>query len=504
MQIAQRVAGYSLGEADLLRRAMGKKKLSEMEQQRIVFERGAGERGIPPDEANRIFDLLEKFANYGFNKSHSAAYTLISYQTAYLKAHYPVAFAAALLTVERANSDKVAQYVADARHLGIEVLPPDVNESGGDFTPVGDVIRFGLHGVKNVGDAAVDHLLAERERGGRFVSLFDLCRRVDMQLLNKRALESLVKGGACDRFGDRASLLSTLEGAMRWGAGQREQAAGGQLGLFGAEALPEPALASAEPFAPLERLRLEKEALGLYLSSHPMASYPGLAEAATVGVALVEDWFGQQRSEMPGGGRLKLVLSGMLQNVVKRPTRKGTMMARFELADESGAREVVAFSRAFEEMSALLENDAPVVLVAEVSEDGDGVRLVADRLMRWDQRHGGGMPEVALLSFDVSQLGEHQLLELRSRLDEHAGSAPVQLRVRGPEGIVHYAVDGARVDPAALPAVREACPWLEALLTVDAAALTRERGTNGYANGHGNGRGLRRNGAATVADELPF
>ncbi|MDF1524512.1 MAG: DNA polymerase III subunit alpha, partial [Trueperaceae bacterium] len=162
MQIAQAVAGYSLGEADLLRRAMGKKKVAEMQRHRAIFEAGAGARGIPKIEANRIFDLLEKFANYGFNKSHSAAYGMLSFQTAYLKAHYPVAFAAALLTVERGNSDKVAEYVTDARHMGVPVLPPDINTSNGDFTPDGDVVRFGLYGVKNVGDGAVDHLLRER------------------------------------------------------------------------------------------------------------------------------------------------------------------------------------------------------------------------------------------------------------------------------------------------------------------------------------------------------
>jgi len=504
MQIAQRVAGYSLGEADLLRRAMGKKKLAEMEQQRAVFEQGAGERGIPADEANRIFDLLEKFANYGFNKSHSAAYTLISYQTAYLKAHYPIAFAAALLTVERANSDKVAQYVADARHLGIEVLPPDVNESGGDFTPVGDVIRFGLYGVKNVGDTAVDHLLRERERGGRFASLFDLCARVDTQLLNKRALESLAKAGAFDAFGDRAALLAGLEGAMRWGAAQREQAAGGQFGLFGAEVLPEPVLPDAEAFAPLERLRLEKEALGLYLSSHPMATYPGLADAATVRVAEVDAWFGRARASGSGSGsgngRVKVVLAGMLQSVVKRPTRKGTMMARFELADETGAREVVAFSRTFEAIQDLLADDVPAVLVAEVSEDGDGVRLVADRLIRWDRRHEGAVPEVAVLSFDLHGLGEHQLVELRSCLDEHAGPTPVRLRVVAPEGTILYELDGVRVDTGALGALQGTCPWLQASVTVDAAALTRERGRNGA----GNGYGARPGPGAHDANALPF
>lgn len=496
MQIAQRVAGYSLGEADLLRRAMGKKKVAEMEQQRAVFERGAKARGIPADEANRIYDLLEKFANYGFNKSHSAAYTLISYQTAYLKAHYPVSFAAALLTVERANSDKVAQYVADARHLGIEVLPPDVNESGGDFTPVGEVIRFGLYGVKNVGDTAVDHIVRERERGGRFTSLFDFCRRVDTQLVNKRALESLVKGGAFDRFGERASLLASLESAMRWGASQREQAAAGQFGLFGTDVLPEPELNDAEPLPALQLLRFEKDALGLYLSSHPMATYPGLAEAATVQVDAVERWYQQQREEDAVNGRAKVVLAGMLQNVSKRPTRKGSMMARFELADESGAREVVAFSRVFEEIQGLLQNDVPAVVVAELSEDGEGVRLVAERLFRWDTRAPGTVPEVALLSFDVSSLGEHHLLELRSSLDEHAGATPVRLRVRAPEGTIHYALDGVRIDPHALDEVRASCPWLGAHVTVDSVALTRDRGRNGY--GPRNGPGTQ------VGNELPF
>jgi len=501
MQIAQRVAGYSLGEADLLRRAMGKKKLSEMEQQRAVFERGAGARGIPADEANRIFDLLEKFANYGFNKSHSAAYTLISYQTAYLKAHYPIAFAAALLTVERANSDKVAQYVADARHLGIEVLPPDINESGGDFTPVGDVIRFGLYGVKNVGDGAVDHLLRERERGGAFTSLFDVCRRVDTQLLNKRALESLVKAGAFDAFGERASLMAGLESAMRWGAAQREQAAGGQFGLFGAETLPEPELPVVPPEAPLERLRLEKEALGLYLSSHPMATYPGLAEAATVRVGQVDAWFAQQRAERPDAGRVKVVLAGMLQNVVKRPTRKGTMMARFEIADETGARELVAFSRTFDEIQDQLAEDVPAVVVCDVSEDGDGVRVVADRLIRWDRREAGAVPEVAVLSFDLADTHEHQLVDLRSSLDEYAGALSVQLRMRVPNGVVHYAVDAVRVDPAAIASLRSNYPWLDAQVTLDAAALTRERPRNGY----GNPNGQRNGGAARAsAPDVPF
>jgi DNA polymerase III subunit alpha len=499
MQIAQAVAGYSLGEADLLRRAMGKKKVAEMEQQRAVFERGAAAKGIPPDEANRIFDLLEKFANYGFNKSHSAAYTVLSYQTAYLKAHYPVGFAAALLTVERANSDKVAQYVADARHLGIEVLPPDINVSTGDFTPDGEVVRFGLYGVKNVGETAVDHVLTERERGGAFKDLFDFCRRVDLTTVNKRALESLVKAGAFDRLGDRATLLANLETAMRWGAAQREQAAGGQFGLFGGDQLPLPPLEDAEPLPQLELLRYEKDALGLYLSSHPMASYPGLAEAASVSVDHVEHWYRAEAAAAPAVRRLKVVLAGMLQNVSKRPTRKGSMMARFEIADESGAREVVAFSRVFDEIAPRLAEDVPAVVVCEVSEDGDAVRLVAERLIRWDQRDGSApLPEVALLDFDLNSVGDHQLEELRSRLDELQGRLPVQFRARADDGVIRFELQGPRVAPDAADTLPALFPWLQARITVDALALLQT------SNGNGNGGYRTRAAPPSAATEVPF
>ncbi|MEX2501258.1 MAG: DNA polymerase III subunit alpha, partial [Trueperaceae bacterium] len=474
MQIAQAVAGYSLGEADLLRRAMGKKKVEEMELQRRIFTDGAATKEIPNDEANRIFDLLEKFANYGFNKSHSAAYGELSFQTAYLKAHYPVEFAAALLTVERANSDKVAQYVADARQMGIAVLPPDINESRGDFTPVGRVVRFGLYGVKNVGDAAVEQIVAERERGGAYKDLFDFCLRIDTQLVNKRALEHLIKAGAFDAFGDRAVVLANLESAMRWGTAQRQSQASGQMALFGADEIQPPPLAASTPLTELDRLRMEKESLGLYVSAHPMGSYPGLAEAASCPVDRVEAWVAQQRSDGATHGRLKVVLSGILQAVAKRPTRKGTMMARFEIADESGSREVVAFTRVFDEIAPSLVEDAPVVLVAEVSEDGEAVRLVADRLIRWDLREA--MPEVAVLRFDPREIGPHQLLELRSRLDEVPGTTPVQLRFPSPQGTVTWSTEGIRIDGDRLREIEEACPWLRTRVTIDRTRLLADRG----------------------------
>ena len=475
MQIAQAVAGYSLGEADILRRAMGKKKVAEMEKQRKIFQAGAKTKGVPADEANSIFDLLEKFANYGFNKSHSAAYGALSYQTAYLKAHYPVEFAAALLTVERANSDKVAEYAADARHLGIDVLPPDINESRSDFTPVEGVIRFGLYGIKNVGDAAVEHILQERERGGKFKDLWDFAKRIDSSYVNKRAAEHLIKAGAFDKLGERHVMLANLEPAIKWGAAQRNQAAHGQMGLFGGEDARPPALGKAEPLSDLELLKMEKDALGLYISSHPMQSYPGLAAAASCAVDKLETWFKAQPQEALYKGRAKVALAGILQNVTKKSTRKGTMMASFDIADESGNREVVAFSRTYGEISDLLMNEAPVVLVADVSDDG---RLIADRLIRWDQPVN--LPEVVMLEFDLETLQGEHLTELRSFLDEYAGITPVRMRFTEGTDIVTYDTDGIRVDQAHLETLKNHCPWLKTAVTIDTDKLLRDRGGNGF------------------------
>jgi DNA polymerase III subunit alpha len=466
MQIAQAVAGYTLGEADLLRRAMGKKKVEEMTKQRSIFERGAKNRGIPEHEANAIFDLLEKFANYGFNKSHSAAYGLLSFQTAYLKAHYPVAFAAALLSVERGDSDKVAQYVADARHLGVLVLPPDINVSGGDFTPDGDFVRFGLYGVKNVGDGAVDAIVAERRTGGRYRDLADFCRRIDGGLVNKRALESLVKAGAFDAVGDRATLLAHVEVALRWGSAQREQANAGQFALFGAEELAPPPMTLADRIPNLELLRMEKEALGLYLSNHPMAEYPGLAEAASCRVADL-DAFVRGRD---GEARSRIALAGLVQNVSKRPTKSGGMMARFEVADATGAREMVVFGRNYDEVAPSLADDAPVIAICEVDAEA---RLIAERIIRWDARDD--RHELCVLSFDAAHATEQGLLELRSHLEEHPGGVPVELRVRTGGGTLHYAADRLRIEATALTDLAEQFAWLDARLTVDVGALLMPR-----------------------------
>jgi DNA polymerase-3 subunit alpha len=419
--------------------SMGKKKVEEMKAHRERFVRGAKERGVPEEEANRLFDMLEAFANYGFNKSHAAAYSLLSYQTAYVKAHYPVEFMAALLSVERHDSDKVAEYIRDARALGIPVLPPDVNRSGFDFKVVGEEILFGLSAVKNVGEMAARAILEERERGGPFKSLGDFLKRLPEQVVNKRALESLVKAGALDAFGDRARLLASLEPLLRWAAEVRERGRHGLVGLF-AE-VEEPPLVEASPLDEITMLRYEKEALGIYVSGHPVLRYPGLREVASCTI--------EELSEFVRGlpGRPKVLLSGMVEEVVRKPTRSGGMMARFTLSDETGALEMVVFGRAYEGVSPKLKEDIPLLVLAEV-EKGEELKVLAQVV--WTLEEVLEAPKALEVEVDHALLDEKGVARLKSLLDEHPGSLPVYLRVQGPFGEALFALREVRVGEEAL------------------------------------------------------
>ncbi len=481
MEMARAVAGYSLGQADILRRAMGKKDHVEMQHQREMFLAGAERNGIDRTEGRKLFDLLEKFANYGFNKSHSAAYVVIAFQTAYLKANFPVEFSAALLTVERHNTDKVVQYIRDSRQLGIDVLPPDVNESGADFTAVGSVVRFGLYGIRNVGESVVDAIISERASGGPFKDLFDFARRVDHSLINRRALEFLIKAGAFDTIGERSKLLGAAELALRWGAQQQEQEQAGQFSLFGDMEVAPPEPGEAMEHTQLELLRMEKDSLGIYISAHPMGSYPGLKQAASCNVADIKGWLASQPEEAGPGKRRRprVVLSGLLQRVVKRLTRRGTMMASFEIGDESGSQEVVAFARVYEDIADQLEDDRPVVLVAEASVEEGEVKLVAERLIPWDARET--LPQIAILEFDSDQVDESRLLNLRASLDEAAGPTPVRFRVTDGINVTDYSPDSVRFDPDMATELQRECPWLSISVTIDPTQLLRSRPVNAFA-----------------------
>ena len=278
MQIANRVAGYSLGEADLLRRAMGKKKAEEMAKQRARFVEGAAKNNHPARKVEKVFDLMEKFAGYGFNKSHSAAYAFLALVTGYLKAHYPLEFMSALLTSEAGNTAKVVKYINECREMGIQVLAPDVNASAFTFTPAPDGIRFGLGAIKNVGANAVESIIKARTEGGKFTSLYDFCERVDLSAVNRRMIESFIKAGALDSLGAaRAQLFAVIDGAMEIGTRAQKDRASGQSGLFADLAAQEPAAARPLPtvpdWTPKEKLAGEKEMLGFYITGHPLDQF---------------------------------------------------------------------------------------------------------------------------------------------------------------------------------------------------------------------------------------
>lgn len=465
MQIATVAAGYSLGEADLLRRAMGKKKMEEMVKHRAQFKKGAAEKGIPEDEADRLFDLLEAFANYGFNKSHSAAYAILTYQTAYVKAHFPVEFFAAVLTVERGDSDKVAEYIRAARAVGVEVLPPDINQSGFSFRALEKSVLFGLSAVKNVGEHPTEQILAERERGGKFKSLPDFLKRVDASVANKRVVESLIKAGAFDAFGPRGPMLAALDDLLKWAQAERERAQSGMMGLFGDSQ--EPVIPKKPLLDAITELRMEKEALGIYVTGHPLSRYTGLREAASCTVEKLPQAFAELKGNR---NRARLLLAGMVEGIVRKPTKSGGMLVRFTLGDETGAVEVVAFGKAYDKISPRIVEDAAVLAVVEVEPDGEGesLRVVALDVFPYNELEG--MPKVMELELDMALADEEKLLDLRSRLDEFPGTLPVQLKVRGPGGWALVEAREVKAAEEALPILKD-FDWLEARLIPDREML---------------------------------
>ncbi|GHG31191.1 DNA polymerase III subunit alpha [Deinococcus indicus] len=468
MQIASEVAGFSLGGADLLRRAMGKKDAEEMKRQRQIFVEGAEGNGVPKDEGNRLFDLLDAFANYGFNKSHSAAYGVITYQTAWLKANYPVEFMAALLTVERKDSDKVAEYISDARKMDVHVLPPDINRSAADFAVQGEEILFGLYAIKGLGEGAVLKILEERERAGRYKSLADFCSRLGNKVCNRKALESLIKSGAFDQFGERNQLMHSLEDALEDAAGTADINAKAQTGMsmmFGLEEVKKerPLRAGIPPYTDLERLSIEKDALGLYISGHPLEQHEGLREAASCRISDLDSWF--QTQNVAPGKRIKAVLAGMIESVVKKPTKSGGMMARFILADESGQTELVAFSRAYDRIQDKLINDTPALVIVELESEDGGLRAIAEEIVSIDQL--AEVPKVMYVTIDLETASPDAIGEFQSVLDEHAGSMPTYLRLETPEQFVIYQLDHGMGSPEAIRVLNHTFPWADAYLAYD-------------------------------------
>ncbi len=370
MLVAQILAGYSLGAADMLRRAMGKKKPEEMAVQRTIFLEGAAKRGVDTKIAERLFDLMEKFAEYGFNKSHSAAYALIAYHTAWLKAYYPAEFMAATMSSEMSDTDKVRVFYEDCRANGLTMLPPDINSSGYRFEPVSKTeIRYGLGALKGSGEAAIGAIVDERAANGDYKGLFDLARRVDKRYLNRRVLEALVKAGAFDRINDhRASLLASVGAALE--TADRAARSGGQVGLFGEMLDGGEDLIDVPEWSEQEKLLQEKSALGYFFSGHPFTSY--LAEVSG---------FAKRQLDSLEPSRDPVMLAGIVVSLRTQMTRRGKMLILL-LDDATAQVEVVIFNELYEQSRNLLKDDTLLVIEGKVNRDdySGGVRVTAEKI----------------------------------------------------------------------------------------------------------------------------
>ncbi|HMK31117.1 MAG TPA: DNA polymerase III subunit alpha [Terriglobales bacterium] len=427
MQIANRLAGYSLGEADLLRRAMGKKKPEEMAAQRKRFLDGALERGYPARRVEKIFDLMEQFAGYGFNKSHSAAYAVLAYHTAYLKTHYPMEFMAALLTSVTGSTDDVVKYINECREMGIAVEPPDINVSDANFTPHGSAIRFGLAAVKNVGHNAIESILEARKQVGRFTSLFTFCEKVDLRLLNKRVLESLIKSGAMDALGKRSALMAALDKAIERGQKAQRDVESGQHGLFGVfDDVPE-ATANGNDKLPEvpdwdehTRLANEKEILGFFITGHPLEKYQGklmdFRALTTEDIFAMKSSMGKDETAYVGG-----VITG--HRVLK--SKRGELYAQGTLEDMTGSVDFLLFSDNFKRLVERLKLEVPVLLRASVKvEEGANPKLMVSDLIPLEEAQPA-LPRKLRLKIALETATEGTIDRLHAIVSQHKGEAKV-------------------------------------------------------------------------------
>ncbi|HTK31588.1 MAG TPA: DNA polymerase III subunit alpha [Candidatus Saccharimonadaceae bacterium] len=429
MEAAHRLAGFSLSQADELRRAMGKKIASEMEAKRASFIEGCAKRRIPAGKAEKIFQTMEKFAGYGFNKGHSAAYALLAYQCAWLKAHYPAEFMAATLTSEMSDSARIVTLIEECRRLKLEILPPDVNRSDWKFTLEDGKIRFGLGAVRNVGQNAVEAMVAARAAGGPFADLFDLARRLDGRSVNRRALESLVASGACDGLGrERGALFAGAARALDHAAAVQRDLTSGQSSLFGGDegavAVAAPPLPVVEPWSSRDRSAREKEVLGFYFSEHPLEHLRGALERITTH---------RVADAMVAEDGTEVRVAGVVGDLKPITTRAGKRMAVVQLEDLSGRIECTAFPDLYEAVRPLLVADAIVVASGriEVREDR-GIKLLLAEVRAFDEARAVYRPalHVEIRAEDIS---EERLRGVDEVLCSHPGEAEVYLHIVRPD-----------------------------------------------------------------------
>lgn len=437
MNVARIVAGYSLGQADMLRRAMGKKKADEMAHHREIFLKGAAERNYNTDVANDLFDKMEKFAEYGFNKSHAVAYSVISYQTAWLKYYYPAEFFAALLSSELGSMDKVTQYISDAKHFDIEVLPPDVNESLWPFNVVGSNIRFGMGAVKNVGQNAVEEIVRERTTAGPFTGILNFCERVNLKIINTRVFESLIKVGAfdeCEKKLNRKTILENLDMILAYCKKRQEEASLGLVSLFdlGGDSMSQTAesnldIQEVRDFDDLEKLAHEAELMGIYISGHPLDRYKNLMEElATMPISNVQEFLGSDQKR-------SMSLAGQMTARKNILTKKGDKMCFATLEDLSGKIECIVFPKVFAEYELILASDDPIIVEGYVNMQESPRKIFAEKIIKLKEHSENKITGVRI-NVDLSDLTEMKLNKLRQVLLSYRGATPMHMIFEGPGG----------------------------------------------------------------------
>ncbi|GAA1817453.1 DNA polymerase III subunit alpha [Actinomadura chokoriensis] len=425
MAIAQQLAGYTLGGADILRRAMGKKKKEEMDKQWAIFSKGMADKGYSAEAADAVWNVLVPFSQYGFNKSHTAGYGMVSYWTAYLKANYPAEYMAALLTSVGDNKDKMAVYLGECRRMKVKVLPPDVNESVGRFAAVGEDIRFGLEAIRNVGDNVVDGIVAARKEKGAYTDFTDFLDKAPMQVCHKRPIESLIKAGAFDSLGhERKALILIHEQAVESVISEKKNAAHGQDSLFGG--MDDGAGATAltitiphgDEWDKSTLLTFEREMLGLYVSSHPLDGAERILERNRDATT----------AEVSEGGRQGMVrLSGLISGLTRKVTKQGNPWAIIKLEDLDGSIEVLFFPSSYQLYSAALAEDVVVSVMGKVNERDGSVSVNAQEMQVLDVSSATGTEPPVVISVPTTKINPENIRELKRILQAHPGDVPVHL-----------------------------------------------------------------------------
>jgi len=431
MNIARTIAGYSLGGADMLRRAMGKKKVSEMDRHREIFRTGAIENGYDEQKALDLFELMANFAAYGFNKSHAVAYGLIAYQTAFLKRYYPQCFFAGLLSTELSNTDKVTTYINDCKNYGIEVLAPDVNESLWLFNVVGNNIRFGMGAIKNVGNGAVDELVREREENGPYEGFLNFCERVNLKNVNKKVIESLIKVGAfsgCEKNLNRRTMLEAMETVIAYASKKQQEEALGQVSLFDLGGGPEENendshsmldIQEVEDFDDREKLRYEAQLMGIYVSGHPLDRFADiLDQMASMSI--------KQVHEVNGGDKRDAVLAGMITDKRNIMTKKGAKMCFATMEDLTGKIECIVFPKTFEEYQEILDTDEPLIMSGSVNLAEEPRKFFPNKIQKLKDQAEERVTSVRI-NVKMDELSNHRLDRFKQVILSYKGSVPMHV-----------------------------------------------------------------------------